>query len=72
MNVIDELKKNNVYLEKSNEKLINNVQVLNKDLQDKDKNESYLKDMLENIVNENSELKNKIESYEFQENLNKD
>lgn len=70
--MIDELKKNNVYLQNCNSELINNVKDLNKEIQDKHKNENNLKEMLENIINENNELKNKVDSYEFQENLNKD
>ena len=59
-------------MKNSNDELINNVKDLNRDIQDKHKNENNLKEMLENIINENSELKNKVESYEFQDNLNKD
>lgn len=60
--MIDELKKNNIQLKNSNDELINNVKDLNRDIQDKHKNENNLKEMLENIINENSELKNKVES----------
>jgi len=49
-------------LKNSNDELINNVKDLNRDIQDKHKNENNLKEMLENIINENSELKNKVES----------
>jgi len=48
------------------------INEMKKEIAEKNTLETNLKDMFEKVLNENVELKNKVESFEFQDNLNND